>query len=153
MSYTYHMLSEMVDSKHSLFYINTDATHTLASKLLEFQKEKDIASYRWQRGYGIWRNDLPGVYAPGSTTFCKALQFVANTPYLGIFLFENVGSDIIDTAIDPFIQRLAHITDDTRRICLITGIDLKIPEDYAPLFREHRYQALDQSAIKHAANR
>lgn len=152
-----YMFDKLIEHTNCLYKLNTSQSENIFKHLDQYQTYTGKASYFWKSGQGLYRIDLPNIYAPHTESLQSALEHISRSIHFGIYLFTDVGDALLSPRTMKILVDLADNNNQYQKVILFAGQDLKIPYflDKKFTLAEHKSHSIElhrnesQTSIHH----
>ncbi len=140
-------LKILIESRIPLIQIETNEELRLLKYLEETAKEKKWDLYTWTVTFGLKK--ISEQAAVGKTSSLKdALQFIKNTPKLGIFILLDYQLHLTDLISQRLIKEIAQSYTQKPLTILLIGSNFELPDDLNKLFIKFKPSLPSPSQIR-----
>jgi len=136
----FYMFDKLLEHPGSLFKISTPQPQKIYDRLDRYQDYTGRAFYFWKNGRGLYRTDIPNIYAPHTGNLVKALQHISFSIHFGMYLFTDVNNALHAPMVMKTIVELANKQSEQKKLLIFAGEDIDIPEQIDCHFTSIRHK-------------
>ncbi len=121
------MFDRLIEDEGCLFHMSTNEPEKLFQRLTTYQNYTGRAFYYWNKGRGLYRTDIPNIYAPHTGNILNALQHISISLHFGIYLFTNTEDDLENPIAQKIMRGIINKSEQQKKILIFAGQNLTIP--------------------------
>lgn len=121
-------LEQVIDSDYRIALLETSEPDRLLSLFKRFTLSTGRAVYDWSPEHGLYRLGIEHIFIPRTRAPGDALAYVISSRHYGIYLLRNFGSALGKPSIQRQLTQLVEKKDNVRRLVILLGDDLALPE-------------------------
>jgi len=123
----FYMFDKLIEDDGCLFHLITSEPEKLFQRLSTYQNYTGKAFYYWNKGRGLYRTDIPNIYAPHTGNILNALQHISISLHFGIYLFSDVESALENPIAQKIMIDIIQKSKIQKKILLFAGQSVQIP--------------------------
>ena len=142
------MFDKLVDQPGCLCRIETPHPEQIYKRLSRYQDYTGKAFYYWHEGQGLFRTDIPNIYAPNTGDFVKALHHISMSIHFGMYLFVDVGNALQSPLVIKLLEQIIRKQSEHKKLLIFAGNDIELPEKISNYFTviKHKVAAKNRPA-------
>ena len=137
---TFHLFDKILDQPGCLCKIETANPESLYQRLARYQDYTGKAFYFWKEGQGLYRADIPNIFAPNTGSLIRALHHISLSMHFGMYLFVDVGNALKSPIAVQMLEQLVRKQDNQNKLLIFAGGDMHIPEKLDSYFTTIRHK-------------
>ncbi len=136
----FHMFDRLIKQPGCLYQIDTPQPERIYSRLDRYQDFTGRAFYYWHSGQGLYRTDIPNIYAPNTGNFINAIQHIYLSIHFGIYLFTDVGRALHDPLAIKIIEQMQSKNNSQKKVLIFAEQELELPTHIESYFTSIRHK-------------
>lgn len=121
-------LHKVVDSEFRLAVLETTEPDRVVEAFKRLTLTTGRAVYGWSPNDGLYRLGTERIFIPHTRSLTDALSYMAASRHYGIYLVRDFHNALEKPSVQRAFQRILAKDDDVRRLVLMLGSDVAIPE-------------------------
>lgn len=121
-------LQRVIDSDISIAVLDTPETDRLLSLFKRLTLTTGRAVYDWTPDNGLYRLGIEHIFIPRTRAPVEVVSYIAASRHYGIYLLRNFESALGKPSIQQLFNTIAAKEDDVRRLVMLVGEDLQLPQ-------------------------
>ncbi len=121
-------LHKVVDSEFRLAVLETTEPDRVVEAFKRLTLTTGRAVYGWSPNDGLYRLGTERIFIPHTRSLTDALGYVAASRHYGIYLVRDFHNALEKPSVQRAFQRILAKDDDVRRLVLMLGSEVTIPE-------------------------
>ena len=126
-------IQQLADSQFRLAAVETASEKHVVSLFRHLTRNTGQAVYYWQPGEGLQRIGAEHVTIPQTRRLSDALDYVASSIHFGIYLIPKADGAMQDLVVTDTLKRIAAASDRVRRLVVLMGSGLELPQKLVPM--------------------
>ncbi|MDN3517661.1 hypothetical protein QWY84_08575 [Aquisalimonas lutea] len=122
-------LHKVIDSEFRLAVLETHEPDRVVEAFKRLTLTTGRAVYGWSPNDGLYRLGTERIFIPHTRSFTDALGYIAASRHYGIYLVRDFQNALDKPSVQRALQRILAKDDDVRRLVLMLGSDVTIPEE------------------------
>jgi hypothetical protein len=143
---TFYIFDKLVDESGCLCKIETTNPEKIYQRLDHYQDYTGRAFYYWHEGEGLFRNDIPNIYAPNTGNFVKALHHISLSIHFGIYLFVDVGNALQSPLVIKMLEQIVRKQSEHEKLLIFAGKEIELPEQMSSYFTVINHKVATKNA-------
>ena len=123
----FHMFDRLVEQPYCLFQINTPHPEKIYQRLVRYQDFSSRAIYAWKSGQGLYRTNLPDIFAPNTGNLINALLHATLSNHFGLYLFTDIGKALHSPRAIEIINSLTSKNFSHKKVLIFAEKSPDIP--------------------------
>ena len=142
----FHIFDKLIKQPGCLYQIDTPQPERIYSRLDRYQDFTGRAFYYWNRGQGLYRTDIPNIYAPNTGSFINAIQHIYLSIHFGIYLFTDIGRALHDPVVIKIIEHMQIKNNSQKKVLIFAGQELELPTHIESYFTSIRHKVANSNS-------
>lgn len=132
-------LNKVIDSEFRLAILDTETPDRVVDAFKRLTLTTGRAVYGWSPNDGLYRLGTERIFIPHTRSLVDALGYVAASRHYGIYLVRDFQDGLGKPSVQRAFQRILEKDDDVRRLVLLVGTDVALPEALKGQFARIRH--------------
>ncbi len=137
-------LEKVIESDYAIALLETAEPERLLSLFKRLTLTTGRAIYDWSPEHGLYRLGIEHIFIPRTRAPADALAYILSSRHYGIYLLRNFESALAKPSIQTQLAQLAAKKDGVRRLALLLGENIAIPESLQGHIARVRHQVRDR---------
>lgn len=125
-------LQRIIDSNYRLAALETPEIERLLALFKRLTLSTGRAVYHWTRDNGLYRLGIEHIFIPRTRAPADVLAYVSASRHYGIYLLDGFNGALGRASIQRTLSDLSELDDDVRRLVILIGTQLDIPQSLRP---------------------
>lgn len=131
---SFNMFDRLLNQPRCLCKIETPIPEKIYQKLESYQDYTGKAFYYWHEGQGLFRTDIPNIYAPNTGNFIKALHHISMSIHFGMYLFVDIGNALQSPLAIKLLEQIIRKQSEHDKLVIFAGSEIELPEQISSYF-------------------
>ncbi|MCP1674785.1 hypothetical protein J2T57_001923 [Natronocella acetinitrilica] len=140
-------LANVIDSDFRLAALETNTPERVFEVFKRLTLTTGRAVYGWSPDDGLYRLGTERIFIPQTRSIGDALGYISASRHYGIYLLQDITQTLEKPSILRAFERITEKDDNVRRLVILLGETVTVPEHLAPQVAMIRH-----SVPQHAAN-
>jgi len=141
---TFDMFDKLLEQPGCLCRIETPNPEKIYKRLDRYQDYTGRAFYYWKEGQGLFRTDIPNIYAPNTGSFVKALNHISMSIHFGIYLFVDIGNTLQSPLVIQILEQIISKQSEQEKLLIFAGNEIELPEQLRKYFTVIKHKVADK---------
>lgn len=142
----FHIFDKLIKQPGCLYQIDTSQPEQIYSRLDRYQDFTGRAFYYWNKGQGLYRTDIPNIYAPNTDSFINAIQHIYLSIHFGIYLFTDIGRALHDPLVIKIIEHMQIKNNSQKKVLIFAEQELELPTHIESYFTSIRHKVANSNS-------
>ena len=149
---SFQLFDKLLEQPGCLCRIVTPHPEKVYQRLDRYQDYTGRAFYYWHEGQGLFRTDIPSIYAPNTGNFIKALHHISMSIHFGMYLFVDVGNALQSPLAIKLLVQIIRKQSEHEKLLVFAGNEIELPEQLSDYFTvlKHKVAAKNSTATNTA---
>ena len=121
-------LQKLIDSDYRIAALDTPEVDRLLGVFKRLTLTTGRAVYDWTPDSGLYRLGIEHIFIPRTRTPSDVIAYVASSRHYGIYLLRDFHEPLARSSVQDMMLRVADAEDSVRRLIILVGQELEIPE-------------------------
>jgi len=121
-------LQRVIDSDISIAVLDTPETDRLLTLFKRLTLTTGRAVYDWTPENGLYRLGIEHIFIPRTRAPADVMSYIAASRHYGIYLLRNFEAALGKPSIQQLLSTIANKDDGVRRLVMLVGEDLALPQ-------------------------
>lgn len=139
-------LANVIDSEYRLAALETPTPDRVFEVFKRLTLTTGRAVYGWSPNDGLYRLGTERIFIPQTRSIGDALGYIAASRHYGIYLLQDITPMLAKPSIVRALERITQKDDNVRRLVILLGDPVEIPEELTPHMAVIRHTAPSQAA-------
>ena len=121
-------LQKLIDSDYRIAALDTPESDRVLGVFKRLTLTTGRAVYDWTPDSGLYRLGIEHIFIPRTRAPADVIAYVASSRHYGIYLLREFHEPLTRTSVQKSLVQVADNDDGVRRLVILVGQDLTIPD-------------------------
>jgi len=138
------MFDKLLEQPGCLCKIETTTPEKIYQRLDRYQDYTGKAFYFWKEGQGLYRTDIPNIFAPNTASFENALRHISLSIHFGMYLFIDVGNALQSPLVVKLLEKIIRNQSENDRLLIFAGTEIELPDQLSNYITLIKHKVADK---------